>query len=178
MYVAIVLLFCSVQAVLVGLFVIERKKRLAVQTVLARKTMEQQRVEGELEQSRLFIERLGTAIPRVLFIYDLVERRNVYVNEASSRVIGYSAQEVMDMGDRFITDLMHPDDLATLPQLNQNYQARPAGAVFENVFRMKHRNGEWRWVHRCATVLLTTPDGKPCQLIGTATDITELERTQ
>jgi len=178
MYVAVVLLVCSAQAVLIALFVTERKKRLAVQTVLERKTLDQQRVEGELEQSRLFIERLATAIPSVLFIYDLVERRNVYVNEASSRVIGYSAQEVMDMGDRFITQLMHPDDLASLPQLNQSYLDRPAGAVFENVFRMKHRNGEWRWVHRFATVLLTTPDGKPLQLIGTATDITELERTQ
>ena len=96
MYVAVVLLVCSAQAVLIALFVTERKKRLAVQTVLERKTLDQQRVEGELEQSRLFIERLATAIPSVLFIYDLVERRNVYVNEASSRVIGYSAQEVMN----------------------------------------------------------------------------------
>jgi PAS domain S-box-containing protein len=178
MYVAVVLLVCSAQAVLIALFVTERKKRLAVQTVLERKTLDQQRIESELEQSRLFIERLASAIPSVLFVYDLAERRNVYVNEASSRVIGYSAQEVMDMGDRFITQLMHPDDLASLPQLTQSYQERPSGAVFENVFRMKHRNGEWRWVHRFATVLLTTPDGKPLQLIGTATDITELERTQ
>src|SRR5262249_40926123 len=132
----------------------------------------------QLEQRRLFVESMAATTPSVLFIYDLLEQRNVYVNERSSAVIGYSAQEVIDMGDAFLTRLMHPDDLASLNELNQLYQHRPTGNVVENVFRLKHKNGEWRTVHRLATVFLTTPEGKPCQLIGTATDITDSKRSK
>jgi PAS domain S-box-containing protein len=174
---AVVLALCAVQAALICILLIERRKRLRTQTANIRNIEEKQRNENQLKESRLFIERMADTMPCVLFVYDLIERRNVYVNRRSALVIGYSAEEVIEMGESFLTKLMHPDDLASLVQLNQAYKDRPSGSVFENVFRLRHKNGEWRWVHRCATVLATTPDGQPRQLIGTATDITDLVTT-
>jgi PAS domain S-box-containing protein len=175
---AVVLALCAVQAALICILLIERRKRLRTHTANIRNIEEKQRNENQLVESLLFIERMAEAMPCVLFVYDLIERRNVYVNRRSALVIGYSAEEVVEMGDAFLTKLLHPDDLASLAQLNQAYKDRPSGSVFENVFRLKHKNGDWRWVHRCATVLATTPEGQPRQLIGTATDITDLVRTQ
>ena len=40
-------------------------------------------------------------------------------------------------------------------------------------YRMKHKNGEWRWMHSWDTVFLRTTDGKPKQVLGTANDITD-----
>jgi len=149
-----VLALFTLQAIFISILLIERKRRNRNRTTGARNIDKKPTGDNLSEQSRIFIERMVDTMPSVLFIYDLVERRNVYVNQRSSVVIGYSAEEIIDMGDAFLTRLMHPDDLASLPQLNQLYQARPAGAVFDNVFRLKHKNGEWRWVHRCATIFL------------------------
>jgi signal transduction histidine kinase len=38
---------------------------------------------------------------------------------------------------------------------------------------MRHKSGEWRWVHRKFTVFSWTPDGRPQQMVGTAIDVTE-----
>jgi signal transduction histidine kinase len=43
---------------------------------------------------------------------------------------------------------------------------------------VKHRNGEWRWIQRYSTVFKRTADGHPQQLLGSATDITELKKAE
>jgi PAS domain S-box-containing protein len=140
--------------------------------------MERLRSERELERSRLFTERIAKTIPNVLFVYDLVERRNVYVNDRSWEMLGYTADEVVAMGDSFLPCIMHPEDLAKLPKLAEFYAKARDGEVFENLFRMRHKNGQWRWVHRCATIFTKTADGRPLQMLGTATDITDLKTAE
>jgi len=73
---------------------------------------------------------------------------------------------------------MHPEDFATLPTLAEQYAKAEEGAVFEHVFRFRHRSGEWRWVHRCASIFTKTPDGRPRQMLGTVTDITDLKNAE
>src|SRR5262245_53888142 len=113
----------------------------------------QKRAELELKESQHFSQSVAATSLNVLFVYDLTERRNVYANQRSFDVIGYTPKEIEDMGEKFIERLMHPDDLTTLPALAKEYAHRKDGEVFEHVFRMRHKNGEWRWVHRCATIL-------------------------
>jgi PAS domain S-box-containing protein len=95
----------------------------------------------------------------VLFIYDLIERRNVYANERSADVIGYTPKEIENMGESFIELLMHPDDFALLPKLAGEYATRKDGEVFEHMFRLRHKNGQWRCVHRCATIFTELQTG-------------------
>ena len=73
---------------------------------------------------------------------------------------------------------MHPDDIALLPMLEREYALRRDGEVFEHVFRFKHKNGQWRWLHRTATVFSRTSDGQPKQLLGAATDITRFKEAE
>jgi len=146
--------------------------------LIERNVTGRKRTELELEKSREFSERIVKTIPNVFFIYDLVERRNVYINERSGEMFGYTAQEVLEMGDRFLECTMHPEDFATLPTLAEQYAKAEEGAVFEHVFRFRHRSGEWRWVHRCASIFTKTPDGRPRQMLGTVTDITDLKNAE
>jgi PAS domain S-box-containing protein len=131
-----------------------------------------------LEENKRFTQKVAETIPSVLFVYDLEEQRNIYVNHQSSKVLGYTDEEVLRMGDRFLKETMHPEDLARLPQLAAEYLERKDGEVFEHVFRLRHKDGEWRWIHRCATVFARGADGRPKQLVGTATDITEQKITE
>jgi PAS domain S-box-containing protein len=136
------------------------------------------RAEIALEESQRFAKRIAQTSLNVLFIYDLIERRNVYANERTADIIGYTPKEVEDMGEGFVSQLLHPDDLVQLPTLANEYARRKDGEVFEHVFRMRHKNGEWRWVHRSATIFNRTPDGRPKQILGSVTDITEYKRAE
>src|SRR5262249_52743971 len=134
--------------------------------------------ESELEESRKFARRVEETTPNVLFVYDLIERRSVYANDRSVDVIGYTPKEIADMGENFVTKLLHPDDIAMLPQLGAEYAKRADGEVFEHIFRMRHKDGQWRWVQRSATIFSRTPDGRPKQILGSVTDITRFKNAE
>src|SRR5262249_37300341 len=140
--------------------------------------LERRRAEADLKESRRFMQRIAETTPNVLFVYDLIEHRSIYTNERSTDVIGYTPKEIEEMGQGFIPGLMHPEDLAKLPSLGKDYAGRNDGEVFEHVFRMRHKNGQWRWVHRSATVFNRTADGRPRQILGAVTDITTFKRAE
>ena len=145
---------------------------------IVRDLTDAKRAADELEQSRYFVQRLAETIPNVLFLYDLTEERNVYVNERSANILGYTAQEVIEMGDQFVPRTMHPDDLATMPRLADTYARARDGDVFEHVFRFRHKNGEWRWISRSATVFARDADGRPTQILGSAADVSAVKTAE
>jgi PAS domain S-box-containing protein len=134
--------------------------------------------EAALKESRRLTQRIAETTPNVLFLYDVIERRNVYANERSVDVIGYTPKEIEDMGEKFITQLMHPDDVALLPKIARAYAVSADGEVFDHVFRFKHKNGQWRWIQCSGTIFSRTPDGRPKQILGSVTDITRIKQTE
>jgi diguanylate cyclase (GGDEF)-like protein/PAS domain S-box-containing protein len=144
----------------------------AIRYALARR-----RVEEELEESREFIQRVADATPNVLYLYDLIEQRNVYVNHGISETLGYSPEEFQGLGRGLLETLMHPDDLAQLPQLHARFAAARNGDVIETEYRMRHRNGEWRWLHS-RDIIFSRLDGAPHRVLGTAQDITDWKRAE
>jgi len=147
-------------------------------TELIRDITDRDRTVAQLEESRRFARRIAETTPNVLFVYDLVEQRNVYANARSMDVIGYTPKEIEEMGANFIGQLLHPDDIASLPKLAEEYARRADGEVFEHTLRMKHKNGQWRWVHRKATIFSRTPDGRPKRILGSVTDITHFKHAE
>jgi PAS domain S-box-containing protein len=140
--------------------------------------LERRRAEAKLQESQRFSQRIAETTPNVLFVYDIVERRNVYANDRSVDVLGYTPAEIEEMGDNFLPRFLHPDDIASLQKLATEYATRRDGEVFEHVFRMRHKNGEWRWVQRMATIFSRTPDGRPKQILGSVTDITRFKEAE
>ena len=145
---------------------------------IVRNITSKKRAETDLEESRRFAQRIAETSLNVLFVYDLIEQRNVYANERSTDVIGYTPKEIENMGESFIQRLMHPDDLALMPKRAAEYATRKDGEIFEHVFRMRHKNGQWRWVHRCATIFNRTADGRPKQILGSVTDMSDYKRAE
>lgn len=146
--------------------------------IVIRNTTDRRNAEAKLLESQRFTQRLAETTPNVLFLFDLIERRNVYANDRSVDVIGYTPQEIEQMGEGFIRNTMHPEDIASLPALGKEYSSRQDGEVFEHVFRMKHKNGSYRWVQRTATIFSRTPEGLPRQILGSVTDITGLKEAE
>ena len=114
----------------------------------------------------------------MLYVYDLVEQQNVYVNNQIGELLGYTPAEIQDMGKELFPRIMHPDDLARVPALLQRFDSATDGEILGIEYRLRHANGEWRWFYGRETVFNRNPDASPRQIIGTVVDITYLKQIQ
>jgi diguanylate cyclase (GGDEF)-like protein/PAS domain S-box-containing protein len=137
-----------------------------------------QRVEEELRSSQYFIQQIADAAPYLLYIYDLTEQRNVYINGQASNLLGYTPQEILQMETALFSRLAHPEDSPLLAQHVHKFPSAQDGSILELEYRLKHRSGEWRWFRCRDQVFARTTEGLPKQIFGTAQDITEYKRAE
>ncbi|NJP06551.1 MAG: PAS domain S-box protein [Chloroflexaceae bacterium] len=133
---------------------------------------ERKQAEDALQASERFIQQVAQTIPDILYIYDIVLKRNIYSNRQIGDVLGYSAEEIKAMGDHLMPILMHPDDLPHAQHywISQAYAIDNAVMTIE--YRMRHRDGSWRWLFSREVVFTRTDNGQTQQILGVAHDIT------
>ncbi|MBE9205276.1 PAS domain-containing protein [Nostoc sp. LEGE 06077] len=131
-------------------------------------------VESQANSDNLYlIEKIADIVPGVMYIYDLVEQQNFYVNAKITQLWGYTPTEIQAMGNELFSNLMHPEDLLRLPSHVEQFQSADDHDTFTVEYRIKHANGEWRWFCSYETIYRKTIHGLPHQILGIAFDITE-----
>ncbi|MEA5477740.1 PAS domain S-box protein [Pseudanabaena galeata UHCC 0370] len=131
-----------------------------------------------LQESQRFIQQIADASPNILYLYDLQEQRNIYVNREIGIILGYTPDEIQSMGSNLFTNLIHPDDLKKLASYHTQIYAAQDDEILEFEYRIRHVNGEWRWFYGRDAVFKRDADGHVMQTIGTAQDITERKRLE
>ncbi len=136
-------------------------------------------LETQINENMKFIETIVNLSPDILYIYDLYEKRNVYSNNGVGKVLGFTIQEINDMGDQLLPRLMHPHDFqayleCTYPKL-ENIQP---GQEVRHVYRMRHKTGDWRYLESIEVMYQHGKDGHATQVFGVARDITELKQSE
>jgi diguanylate cyclase (GGDEF)-like protein/PAS domain S-box-containing protein len=101
-----------------------------------------------------------------LWDYD-VRENTMYFSPRWREMLGYGElDEVPEW--RF---LVHPDDMARVQsQIREHLEGRTE--LFESVHRMRHANGDWRWIQSRVKGRLDE-NGRLKRLVGVETDITE-----
>ncbi len=133
---------------------------------------------AELEQQRVsqtdahFVTQVMEGMPGLVYVYDLVERRNVYANRQITDILGYSLEQVQAMGAALLPTILHPDDLPRVIAKQQEVANDQSGATFENEYRVRDAAGSWRWFHSRDKVFKRTADGTVLNCLGYAQDIT------
>ncbi len=139
---------------------------------------DRKQAEQKLLENQKFIQKIAESSPNILYLYDLQENRNNYCNREITATLGYSPEEVQAMGSSFFANLMHPDDLANMPNYYQQIAAAEDGDIFEIEYRMRHANGAWRWLFSRDSVFSRDEQGHVKQTIGTAQDISERKQSE
>ncbi|AFY83594.1 PAS domain S-box protein [Oscillatoria acuminata] len=140
--------------------------------------IERQKAEEALQTSQRFVQNIADTSPNLLYIYDILEQRNIYVNREIVEMLGYSDEEISNLGNNLLPALIHPDDLGKIPEHFQNLSQAQEGDVFELEYRMRTIQGEWRNVLVRETIFTRTKNGAVKQLLGTATDITKIKQSE
>jgi diguanylate cyclase (GGDEF)-like protein/PAS domain S-box-containing protein len=134
--------------------------------------------EEALKESRHFVQQIADSTPNILYLYDLIEQRNVYVNHEITTILGYTPEEFQQLELLNFEALIHPEDEITFQKYIHQFRTARTDNIFELEYRMQHVNGQWRWLCRRDTLFNRTADGKPKQILGTATDITERKQME
>jgi PAS domain S-box-containing protein len=99
----------------------------------------------------------------------------VYFSPEWKKLLGYADEELPNRFEEFESRL-HPDDAARVITAAQSYLAAPDGD-FHQEFRLRHRDGTYRWLASRAAVL-KDGSGRPTRLLGSHIDITARKSEQ
>ena len=132
----------------------------------------------DLQHDWQFIQQIIDAVPGVIYIYDALAQQNVYLNSQVYNFLGYTPQKIAEMGADFITQVMHPEDLAKFPSHLERLSSSKQQEVHNFEYRMRHQNGEWRWFCSQDRVYSRSDDGSIEQILGVAQDISNRKQIE
>ena len=123
-------------------------------------------------------ERLNLAIESAYFgVWDLnVVTNDVVHNRRWTEMLGFLIDEMEKPSDWW-GRRVHPDDY---PLVEKSSMDHYSGIVpfFDVVYRMKHKDGSWRWVHSRGKVVSRDSDGRPLRMIGVNQDVTNRKQIE
>ena len=97
------------------------------------------------------------------------ESKRINLSRRWRAMLGYSIDEEDVLLDWY--HLVHPTDMARV-QTRMREHLEGKSQFFESVHRMKHQNGDWRWMSSRAKAILDE-NGRLIRLLGVEVDITE-----
>ncbi len=125
------------------------------------------------ELARLNQERLALALggtDQGLWDWD-IRADSIFFDERWTSMLGYHPGEVMPTFEGWEA-LLHPDDLESVVKaLSQHLSGETPIYIAE--YRLRARNGTWRWILDRGRVVHRDEGGQPLRMIGTHTDVTE-----
>ncbi len=146
----------------------------------AQDVTEQKETERKLLENQTFIQRIANAIPAIIASYNIHTGKYTFINLGLRKLLDYDPRQVLEEGVDFFTKLIHPDDLEPLMEKNKKalQHANETGEaasepIVEFQYRMKHRNGEFRWFHTFGTIFHRNATGLVEQVLNISLDITE-----
>ncbi len=119
------------------------------------------------------LEKAFALVPSFIYVLDLATRGNLYGNKKAADYIGYLQEELPALGSGLLPALMHPDDQGRFDDYLTRFEQARDDDVLEFDYRVRHKDGTWRWLRSRDAVFSRSPAGRPAAIIGVATDITE-----
>jgi PAS domain S-box-containing protein len=139
---------------------------------------ERKQVEMALRESEHFVQRILEATPSLVYIYDLVDCRNVYANRDIARFLGYTPEQIKAFGPALLQEIVHPDDAHLVAEHHAQCLAASDGNVLNAEYRMRHSNGQWRWLHSSDVVFARNAEGTVRSILGCAEDVTDRKQAE
>jgi diguanylate cyclase (GGDEF)-like protein/PAS domain S-box-containing protein len=130
--------------------------------------LEKLRIEQRLHKLEERLELAQGAANDGLWDFD-IESNEVHFSPRWKAMLGYPIDAQLDSPDW--RSLVHPEDMSRVQSAIRDHVAGKS-PIFESVHRMKHRNGDWRWVVSRAKARVDE-HGRLLRLVGVELDITE-----
>ena len=151
---------------------------LADFTALAMESAERFQAMHELAVSKRRTETLMSNLPGMVYqcLNDPPDFTFTFVSEGCLPLTGYAPEELMHNNALKFFDMIHPDDVGPLEEINKTTLS--VGLPLETTFRMIMKDGTVKWIWERSRVVEFNLDGTSRLLEGFYTDITEQRRLE
>lgn len=145
---------------------------------LKKEIEERKNITRELEESQFFIQRILDTTPNLIYIYDLLEQKNIFANKEIATFLGYNTKQIQALGPKIIEQIIHPEDLPLVLKHHGDLRTAPDNQMRELFYRIKHMDGSWRWLYSRDLPFSRSSDGKVKRILGIAEDVTEKKESE
>lgn len=133
---------------------------------------------GEMPRDDGLLQLILAASPDLIYVYDRLEERYLFVSERSTPMLGYSPQQMMQLERGDIHELIHPEDLAHAKTHYARQEQLSDIEISITTYRVRHIHGDYRLLRWRQKVLSRDHAGRARCILGFATDITDEARRQ
>jgi len=148
---------------------------LRTNELLSLEIRQREEATGSLRTSEERFRALAESMPGIVYLVKNDERFSIlYLNGYAQRLTGYSTEDFLE-GFVCFLDLLHPDDVAVVR--NQTDQAVASKTPYRLEYRIRRKDGQWRWMEDHGTGV-TAADGGTAYLEGMINDVTDRVEAQ
>jgi PAS domain S-box-containing protein len=101
-----------------------------------------------------------------------IQTDELYLNLRWAKMLGYELKELQPSSSETWKTLIHPDDLEKVMKILELHLTKQT-EMYDAVFRMKHKSGNWIWINARGKVTEWKADGTASRMSGTHLDITD-----
>jgi PAS domain S-box-containing protein len=131
------------------------------------------KLASAIRHSKIVLQKLCDAGAITMNIYNLVERKNAYVNRHIGTVLGYSDEQITQAGNNFVAQIMHPDDLKRLREDLEGFSWDEHNEIVEVEYRLRDAKDNWRYIRSQEMAISVDEYGKVVEVLGIQYDYTE-----
>jgi PAS domain S-box-containing protein len=135
---------------------------------------ELKRTHAELRHTETRLALIIDEVNAGYWDWDLVSQ-TLFLSPEWKRQIGFDDHELLNRWEEWESRL-HPDDRAWVLASTEDYLSGHLSA-YELEFRLRHKNGSYRWIHTRGS-LLHDKNNRPYRLLGINFDITDYKLTR
>ncbi len=132
-----------------------------------------QLLKDRINEEAHFNERITHTLPGIVYVHDLVKQQDIYLHAKVNTEAGYTEDELQTMGTMLFVRLTHPDDRKAADKHHNDLLSTKDAAIRSFEFRLKAKNGGYRWHRSYESVFRRAENAQVWQIIGFAFDIQE-----
>lgn len=113
-----------------------------------------------------------------IYVYDISQRSNIYVNKHYTDMLGYTLEELNNMSPETFFALFHPDDQEAILQHMTEVAELKKGEVSRIEYQFKSKNKGWIWCLSQDIGYQYDDEGKMISFVGSFIDVTRQKQAE
>jgi PAS domain S-box-containing protein len=134
-------------------------------------------LKDKIEEESLLSKKLISASPAITFLFDIVQNKEIFISGKVKEVMGFTEQELLEIGGNVLILRAHPDDIAFIAQSIEKLVQRNNESVELVEYRFLHKDGKYRWLRTYFVVFRRDEQGQPVELLGKTFEATSEKQT-
>lgn len=124
-------------------------------------------------QGDFLFQLIVEACPDLIYVYDRLEERYLFVSDRSTAILGYTPHQIQQLRSEDVHQLIHPEDLAHAKAHYAKQENLADTEISMTTYRVRHAAGDYRLLRCRQKVFSRAQHGGVKCILGVATDISE-----